>query len=71
MKSAVDVLSVNGGRQTITHAVLDLDRLIQGLCRDDLCDWPENFFLRDAHVRADVGENSRLDEIGVRVIAFR
>ena len=68
-EGVVHVLRVDRRRQAVLHAVADLDRLVERLARDDRHDRSEDLFLRDAHVRRHVGEDRRLVEEAVRVIA--
>ncbi len=47
-----------------------IDRFIQGVCRNHRSHWTKDLFLRDAHVRAHIGEDRGLDEEAVPVFAF-
>src|SRR5258706_7963645 len=67
---AVPILRVEGRGQAITHAIRNLDRFIQRVCRNHRSHWTKDLFLRDAHVGSHIGEDSRLDEEAARVFAF-
>src|ERR1043166_5742829 len=68
---AIDVLRVDGSRQSIAHAVRDLNRFFERVGGNDGCYWSKDFFLRAAHVRRRVGEGVWLDEESFCVIAAR
>ena len=44
-----------------------MSMLLQPIARDDRNQWPENFFLRDAHLAIDIREDRR-NEPAVRIL---
>src|SRR5438105_2754235 len=67
MKSAINILSINCCRQSIAHAVGDVDRFFERAGGNHRRNWSEDFLLRDAHVRSYISEDSWLDEKAVRI----
>src|SRR5688572_28093398 len=69
MEGSVDIACVDGGGQTVPDSIGDLDGVLQRVGGNDGGNWSKDLFLGDTHVRGDVGENGRLDEIAIRIIA--
>src|SRR5580704_2055737 len=61
-EGVVDVARIDGRGESVLHAIRDFEGLVETLERKHSHDGAEYFFLRDAHVRIAVGENSRLVE---------
>ena len=59
----VEVLGVDGGRETVRAVVARLDGFVLRLELGDRAHGPEDLLLHDLHVLRDVGEDGRLDEV--------
>src|SRR2546425_7508789 len=70
VEGAVYVLGIDRCRETVLDAVGNLDGFVQRVGGNHRRYRAEDFFLGDAHVRGDVGEDGWLDEISVRVVTF-
>src|SRR3982751_4316036 len=69
VKGAVDILRVDGRRQSVAYIVGDLDRFFQRGRRNDGRDRPEDLFLSNTHGGHNICKDGRLDEIAVLVRA--
>src|SRR5438270_9755939 len=69
VEGAVHVLRVDGGGESVAHAVADLDGLFERRDRDDGRHGAEYLLLRDSHVGRGIREDGRLDEVAAGVLA--
>lgn len=63
LHGGVDVLGVDGGSETVLSVVSDLGDLVESRELSDGSDRAENLLLHDLHVRLDVGDDGRLNEV--------
>ena len=64
----VDVARVHRRRETIRHAIRDLDCFVEVIHWDQAEHRPEDLFLGDAHLRIHVTEDGRLEEPAISVV---
>lgn len=69
LDGGVQVLGVDGGRETVGGGVAETDGLLLGLELGDGADRAEDLLLHNLHVLGDVGENGGLDEVALVALA--
>src|SRR4029079_4420681 len=66
-----EIARIDGGRQAVSDGVRDRERALEVVRRNDAHDRAEDLFLRDAHVRVDIREDRRLDEVACLELRLR
>ncbi|TME89161.1 MAG: aldehyde dehydrogenase, partial [Chloroflexi bacterium] len=70
-KGRTQVAGIDRGGQSVADGVRGGDGALVVVRRDDAHHRSEDLLLRDAHVRVDVGEDRRLDEVARLQVRFR
>src|SRR5712671_3361855 len=66
----VHVFRVERRRESVLDAVRNPDSIFQVITRNNRNHRPEDFFLRDAHLRVDIAEYRRLHEPAILIVAL-
>lgn len=69
LDGGVEGLGVDGGGETVSGGVTELDDLLLSLELGDGANWAEDLLLDNLHVLGDVGEDGWLDEVTLVTLA--
>src|SRR5579871_2259226 len=69
-KSAVYITGINRRREAVHHSVGNIDGLFKRIAGNHTHDRPENFFLRDPHLRVYIAVDGWLEEPAMRVVGI-